>query len=59
VTFAIGTGEKIWSQVYSVYVETPESEIIIETGMDQDSWSPMLKQILIPKQTPDQDWIMH
>lgn len=54
VTFAIGIGEKRWGQVYSVYVETPESKIIIETGMDQDSWSPVLKQLFIPKQTPDQ-----
>jgi hypothetical protein len=37
VTFAIGIGEKRWGQVYSVYFETPESKIIIETGMDQDS----------------------
>ena len=54
VTFAIGAGQKIWAQVYSVYIENPEAKIIIETGMDPDSWSPKLKQILIPKQTPDQ-----
>ena len=54
VTFGIGAGQKIWAQVYSVYVENPEAKIIIETGMDPDSWSPILKRILIPKQTPYQ-----
>ncbi len=54
VTFAIGAGQKVWSQVYSLYVENPEAKIIIETGMDPDLWSPMLKQILVPKQTPEQ-----
>jgi 4-pyridoxolactonase len=50
VTFAIGAGQKVWSQVYSVYVDHPEAKIIIETGMDPNLWSPMLKQILAPKQ---------
>ena len=54
VTFAIGAGQKIWAQVYSAYVETPEARILIETGMDPDSWTPKLKHILVPKQDPEQ-----
>ena len=54
VTFAIGAGQKVWSQVYAIYVDHPEAKIMIETGMDPDLWSPMLKQILVPKQTPEQ-----
>jgi 4-pyridoxolactonase len=54
ITFAIGAGEKVWSQVYSVYVDHPEAKIIIETGMDPDLWSPSLKQVLVPKQEPEQ-----
>ncbi|HZW56967.1 MAG TPA: N-acyl homoserine lactonase family protein [Nitrososphaerales archaeon] len=54
VTFAIGAGEKVWSQVYSVYIDHPEAKMIVETGMDPDLWSPMLKQILVPKQAPEQ-----
>jgi 4-pyridoxolactonase len=54
VTFAIGAGEKVWSQVYSIYVDHPEAKIMIETGMDPELWSPMLKQILVPKQLQEQ-----
>ncbi len=54
VTFAIGAGEKVWSQVYSVYIDHPEAKIIVETGMDPELWSPMLKQILVPRQSPEQ-----
>lgn len=54
VTFAIGSGQKVWSQVYSIYVDHPEAKIMIETGMDPQLWSPMLKQILVPKQTEEQ-----
>ena len=54
VTFAIGAGQKIWAQVYSVYVETPDAKIVIETGMDPDSWSPQLRHFLVPRQTSEQ-----
>jgi 4-pyridoxolactonase len=54
VTFAIGAGQKVWSQVYSAYVDHPEAKIIIETGMDPGLWSPTLKQILVPNQSPEQ-----
>jgi 4-pyridoxolactonase len=54
VTFAIGAGQKVWSQVYSIFVDHPEAKIMIETGMDPALWSPLLKQILVPKQSPEQ-----
>ena len=54
VTFAIGAGQKVWSQVYTAYIDHPESKIVVETGMDPDLWSPTLKQILVPKQEPEQ-----
>jgi len=54
VTFAIGAGQKVWSQVYTAYIDHPEAKIVVETGMDPDLWSPMLKQILTPKQEPEQ-----
>ncbi len=54
VTFAIGAGQKVWSQVYSAYIDHPEAKIIVETGMDPEIWSPMLKQILVPKQSEEQ-----
>jgi 4-pyridoxolactonase len=54
VTFAIGAGQKVWSQVYAIYVDHPEAKIMIETGMDPELWSPLLKQILVPKQTAEQ-----
>jgi len=54
VTFAIGAGQKITSQVYSVYVEHPEAKIIIETGMDPSIWPPLVRQILVPSQRPEQ-----
>jgi len=54
VTFAIDAGKKVWSQVYSVYIEHPEAKIIVETGMDPEIWPQSLKNILIPKQTPEQ-----
>ena len=37
-----------------MYVESPEAKIIIETGMDPNLWSPLLKQILVPHQRQEQ-----
>lgn len=54
VTFAIGAGQKIWAQVYSVLVDSPDAKILIETGMDPDSWSPQLRHFLVPRQTSEQ-----
>ncbi|MCS7138220.1 MAG: N-acyl homoserine lactonase family protein [Candidatus Caldarchaeum sp.] len=54
VTFAIGAGQKITSQVSSVYVDHPEAKIIIETGMDPEIWPTLVKQILAPSQKPEQ-----
>jgi 4-pyridoxolactonase len=54
VTFAIGAGQPFTAQVASAYVETPDAKIIIETGMDPELWSPLLRQILVPHQRPEQ-----
>jgi 4-pyridoxolactonase len=53
-TFAVGIGQPMTSQVYSVYVDHPEAKIIIETGMDPDIWPPLVKQILKANQRPEQ-----
>jgi 4-pyridoxolactonase len=54
VTFAIGAGQPATSQVYSVYVESPDAKVIIETGIDPELWSPFLKSILVPNVSQEQ-----
>lgn len=54
VTFAIGAGQKVWSQCYTAYIDHPEAKIVIETGMNPELWSPMLNQMFTPKQTTEQ-----
>jgi glyoxylase-like metal-dependent hydrolase (beta-lactamase superfamily II) len=54
VTFAIGAGQRIWSQCYAAYIDHPEAKIVIETGMNPELWSPMLNQMFTPKQSEEQ-----
>ena len=37
-----------------MYIDHPEAKIIVETGMNPDIWSPLLKNVLIPVQEPEE-----
>ncbi|MDG6999682.1 MAG: N-acyl homoserine lactonase family protein [Nitrososphaerota archaeon] len=54
VTFARGAGQRVWSQVYAVYVDHPEAKIMIETGMDTNVWPSRLVERFAPKQSEEQ-----